>query len=804
LVAAYRVAAPILFALIPAMALAQGEQVAATDDSLTQNQGLQEIVVTAQRKSESLQKAAVPISVVGESDLAMAGVASPDALTATTTSLTAVPAGGSRMSFFMRGVGNFTNNPLFDSAIAFNYDNVYIGRPGGTAGVFYDLQRVEVLKGPQGTLYGRNATGGAINVLPVKPELDHFGGYLSGSYGNYGAYTFEGAINVPVGEEAALRISGNLAKHDGYLSDGTQDEDTKALRVQMLDNLTSTLSVRVAADYAHQGGAGSGSNYFSVASFDPATGTYIQQPTGLARSVGLYDPASQAFRSGVFAFPGGRTLGDLQQGIYNDNDFLGTNAEINWDTGAGHLTFIPAWRYTKQNNITALGGFPAGTQEHDRQYSFELRFVGNRIGMFDYQLGALSYHESNDGRLVADQQMISTSQIYDQTLESWATFARLTANLTDRFRVVGGLRYTHDDKHMVASSDSLVVTCTVATPPFCPAAPLIPFTWQVSDLASIGFPIPPPGGAMPAFNDLGVPTGALLVRPPVAVDQTQKVGKVTWRGATEFDLTPSSLLYVSVETGFRAGGVQPVNGYDTYRPEEVTAYTLGSKNRFLGNRLQANLEAFYWKYKDQQLAAIQADANGQQGFFVKNIGQTTMYGLDVDLVARATQTTTVTAQVEYLHTKYHSFVYYVPAVTPFGASPPPFTTCNVSLPANLFVVNCSGMPAYNAPTWTVNLGAEQIVPLGSHDLTFNLTSQYRSGRWTGFDFQPSQYQGGTWETNAQVSFGPQAGGWLIAGYVRNLENDRFVLTNNASAIGNLNTVIFNAPRTYGLRALVRF
>src|SRR5581483_10087553 len=198
------------------------------------------------------------------------------------------------------------------------------------------------------------------------------------------------------------------------------------------------------------------------------------------------------------------------------------------DTDAGHLTFIPAWRYTKQDNITALGGFPAGTQEHDRQYSFELRFVGNRIDLFDYQLGALSYHESNDGRLVADQQMIATSQKYDQTLESWATFARLTANLTDRTRIVGGMRYTHDDKHMVASSDSLVVACTVSTPPFCPTAPLVPFTWQISDLPSIGFPIPPPGGAIPAFNALGAPSGALLVRPPVAVDRTQKVGKVTW------------------------------------------------------------------------------------------------------------------------------------------------------------------------------------------------------------------------------------------------------------------------------------
>ena len=98
------------------------------------------------------------------------------------------PSGGGAVNYFIRGTGNFVQEPFSDPAIAFNQDNIYIARPFATGGPFYDLERVEVLKGPQGTLYGRNATGGAINVIPEKPSLDHLGGYVSASYGNYNAY----------------------------------------------------------------------------------------------------------------------------------------------------------------------------------------------------------------------------------------------------------------------------------------------------------------------------------------------------------------------------------------------------------------------------------------------------------------------------------------------------------------------------------------------------------------------------------------------------------------------------------------
>ena len=344
---------------------------------------LGDIIVTAQRRSENVQRAAVPIAVISAQGLLKSGVSDPTALGSVVPALSVTPAAAGRPNFFVRGVGNFTVNPLFESAVAFNYDGVYIGYPGSTSGVFYDLERVEVLKGPQGTLYGRNATGGAINVLPVHPKPGELSGYVSGSYGNYDAVNMEGAINVPLGSMGAMRISGNVVNHDGYLTDGTSDEDTRALRVQMLGELTPALTVRVSGDYAHTGGVGPGVSYISAYRYNPASGTYTVIASGLDPSVGFYDPAAQAFRRSLQAGPAGRQLSDISPYPYIRGDFYGADAEIGYKVGAGELTLIPAWRYSYTDNIATSTGFTARTHQKEEQVSVEARFVSKRVGPID-------------------------------------------------------------------------------------------------------------------------------------------------------------------------------------------------------------------------------------------------------------------------------------------------------------------------------------------------------------------------------------------------------------------------------------
>src|SRR6478752_3514064 len=257
--------------------------------------GLGEIIVTAQRVEESSQRAPIAIDVVTPDQLVRQNVIRAEDLARTSPALAATGStGGPTTVFFVRGVGNATVNAYSDPAISFNYDGVYIGRPSSTSGVFYDLQRVEVLKGPQGTLYGRNATGGAINVIPNRPKLNDTSVDFSLGYGNYDWLTGQAAVNLPVGENVAVRVAGSLSQHDGFQSDGTGKQREYAGRVQLYAEPTDQLSLRLAADLSHQGG--SSISGFYLGAVDPIFGAtgfagYKFTPTGFSTQQGLLDPA---------------------------------------------------------------------------------------------------------------------------------------------------------------------------------------------------------------------------------------------------------------------------------------------------------------------------------------------------------------------------------------------------------------------------------------------------------------------------------------------------------------------------------
>lgn len=761
-------------------------------------EGLVEIVVTAQRKQESLQRAGIAIDVVTADSLISSGVTSSTDLGKMVPALNVQQLGGANATFFLRGVGNFTVNGYSDPAIAFNYDGVYLGRPTSTSGVFYDLDRMEVLKGPQGTLYGRNATAGAINILPAPPRLNETSGFVTASYGNYNALNIQGAVNAPLGESTAVRVSANLVDRDGYLSDGSSDEKNEALRLQILSELTEDVTIRLAGDYSHTGGIGPGSIYNGAYAFNRATSRYDFVPSGLSASTGLFDAAAQAYRQTLFLGASGRNAAPLDPDMYQDNSFHGASAEIAWDTGVGMLTIIPAWRSADLDNKFAAPAFIGFIQEKDKQSSLEARFAADRIGIFDTIAGAFFYDESVKGNYTFAQQALNAYQEFTSKTQSYALFSRVTANLSDEFRLIGGARYTEDKKDFDGQADVMIVRCTVtvAGRPSCPTAPLLPVTDSFSELQP-PFIVPPPGQVRPIGT-----TGAILIRATTPVSAGLDKGKVTWRLGAEYDIAPRSMAYASVETGYRSGGFALSAGYETFQPEYITAYTVGMKNRLFNNRLQLNAEAFVWRYRDQQVNHTGVDANGNQGQFTENIGRSVNRGVELDAQWLAGDNTLLSATTQYLDAKYKDFTY----LEPVGATPP-LTGCAYRIsPANAarYEINCAGQPGYQSPKWTLNLAAEQTVPLGDYKIVGTLDTQYKSGRFVSFQFLPEQWVGSTWTSNAQISFGAEDDRWSLAAFVRNIEDDRFAADAPIYNAGSANTYSYTRPRTYGVRGTVKF
>lgn len=763
----------------------------------TSTNELQEIIITAQRRSESLQRAAIAIDVVSGDELTQSGVTSPTQLGSLVPSLTVAGNGASNTIFFVRGAGNF-NSDFADPSIAFNYDGVYIGRLTSLGGLMYDLERIEVLKGPQGTLYGRNATSGAINVLPAKPKLGETSGFVSAGYGNYDAVNLLGAANLAIGSNAALRIAGNWTKHDGYLSDGTSDDDTSAVRVQMLYEFTPDLSVRLAGDYAHTGGKGGGSNYELTYAFNATTGRYDFTPSGFDSSVGVFDPRAQAYRSTLFGATPRRNLGPIDPLLYQDNVSYGFTGDIAWNTAVGKLSVIPAYRFTNLDNSTAVFAGTAWRDQDNDQFSIEARFDGLRVGMFDYLIGAYYFDESVKGGVTIAQDSLDVFQDYESSTKSTAAFGRLTANLSDSLRLVGGVRYTHDEKKFDAVSQVNLIRCLVAA---CPTAPVVAV---VDTPQQLPYPVGAPN------NFAGAPIGAtgatsvLLVTP---VNSGLTANQNTYRAAVEYDLSANSLLYTSYETGFRSGGFSVAFGRETYQPEYITAYTIGSKNRLFANRLQLNLEAFLWKYRDQQVIHTGIDGRGAQAQFTENVGRSTNKGIELETRFLVTPMTVLNANVLYLQAEYDSFVFQQPVGPGPAAVIPPLSGCAVARStsiANAWDVNCSGKPSYNAPDWTVNLGVDHTVPVGDYKLILSADTQYRSSRYVGFDYLPFQLVDSTWQSNAQVAFSPASDSWSVSAYVRNIEDDRQLTNTIVLPAGQLATALTGPPRTYGIRASAKF
>ncbi len=731
---------------------------AAPADQTIGANGLADIVVTAQRRSENLQRTAIPVSAVSGDQLVNAGVSDVNNISKLVPSLVVAQSSGSATNFYIRGIGTFAAAILRENPIAFNFNDVYIASPSAPVGTLYDLERVEVLKGPQGTLYGRNATGGSINIIPVKPSLAGVAGNATVEYGNYDAKKVSAAINLPLGSTVAVRVAGQAVDRDGYMSDGTDDERGAAGRVALLLKPTDRFQATITADYFRQWGKGAGSVLLPSALTPTAP--------DIDDRIGAGDPRSTAELRRRFPTLAGTPTGvDLPRSDgFNHGRYWGVSANLQGDMGFATLTLIGAYRNSHPNYLSYALGYNFRVNERGEQISTEARLTSNGGGPFKYVIGAYYLTEDKQGLNQFNQGPLQFSTFNArQSTESFAGFGQASYALTDALRVVGGIRHTWENK-------SFAVTLTQAS-----------------------FRIPNPT--------------------PVRVRGDLSFGNTTWKAGVEFDAGPRSLLYANVATGFKSGGFVYAAVNNTYQPEKLTAYTIGSKNRFFDNRLQANLEVFYWDYQNQQVNYVGpvqlVPGVYSAGGTTTNAGQARLYGADLELRFQASPRDIVGAEVQYLHSEYRQLNYLQLSAT--GAAPrtacivSPNSSLPITAPARLFNVDCAGRPAINAPRWSVNLAYQHRFPIGDYNLLADVHSRIESGRYLSIEYLPEERQGSYTTTDLMLTLEAPDARWAVSAFVNNVEDDT-VLSSSAGLRPFLNTAyaVLRPPRTYGVRARLKF
>ena len=744
----------------------------AQSDNENAQSGLEVIEITSQHRTENVQKAALAVSAISTKQLEKSGITQPDQLSFLVPALQINKTGGTGNSFYVRGVGTQGTNAFAENAVAFNYDGVYIGRPGSVVGTFFDLERLELLKGPQGTLYGRNATGGAINVISRKPELGYTEGYISGSVGNYNSRQLAGAVNVAVSDNSALHISGQWVSRDGYLSDGYDDEDGKALRVHYLYAPNDKYDVLLSGDYYKAGGKGAGSVLISdgapeiderIGGADPVSIAAFEaaQPTSFFLSRPEFVSTYMDFETFNFY--------DADEGVdyegYQDSTFWGVSATINAHFDSGSLTVIPSYRVAEPDTTFYLPGFPVINQDENKQSSLEVRFASNDTGAIKYVAGAFIYAEDQKSLTWAAPFSFAASlwgpageYVYsDLGTDSQAVFGQMTWSATDNLRFTLGARFTDEEKEMQVRQSPLTLE-----------------TYNLYD-----------------FNN---------TPDTVQAEDERSFSNFTYRAGIEYDVNADSMLYVNYTTGFKSGGFFADSVDNSYEPEEIGALVAGSKNRFMDNQLQLNIEAFYWDYKDQQVTYLGYLPSGAFGSLTRNAGAATMQGAEVDIQYAVSDYGLLKANIQYLDASYDEFIYD-------GAGADTTVTTCATTPdddGTTLVVDCSGKPALNSPEWTLNLGYEHTFELSDGlYLVGSVWHHYETERYLDIGYEDSQKQDAVGVTDLSFTL-DNGGAWTVTVYGNNITDETVLTAAIHRPASTATYAALKAPRTYGVRAKYNF
>jgi iron complex outermembrane receptor protein len=631
-----RVVTPIRLATLTLCAgLGAAAHAQSTDTAVSANDNgkIPEVFVTATKRSTSLQKTPIAITALNAQTLEDNHVQTLLDVVNLVPGFQATGQGDHGVTTMtLRGIGNDSAKTEYaDPEVATFVDGIYSPRPEGATSLLFDLDAIEVLRGPQGTLWGRNSTAGAVNMQTAKPVLGSRAGSFEVGAGDYKRYGMRGAVNVPLGDTTALRIAAVHEQHDGYV-------DYQAFNVPSLADQRAAWKASGGADAAFQPinpnlFVRNGQKY-SAQDQTAVRLSFLWQPSSALRWNIAYERFTdrgtptmnlmqtprpgQDFRSALI---------DTAPSLKRDTDSVRSRLEYQLNPDL-QLSYIAGWsKFDGSSTFDQDAGADLPTsfstggnhQENNTVYSHytnyshevELQSLGSRT--VDWQLGL--YYGAEDNGIRFDIPIMNGTQQGTvgwqgsfiqpkETVKSSAAFGQATWNLSSQLHLTGGVRYTHDKRTNEGGNG---------------------YTWNY-DASVPQVPVNPnidPTKPGQGYN-------------PNNPSNTGEYNGHKWTGLARvgYDIGRSNMVYASVSTGYKSGGLQ--DGGRPYGDETLTNYEVGSKSSFLGGKLQVNNAIFYEKFRGFQFSSPVTNADGTRGLATSNAEGAKIYGLESEITAKIT------------------------------------------------------------------------------------------------------------------------------------------------------------------------
>jgi len=748
------VALPAVAAVVDSQAIPAGTATETAGNSGARSQDtpeLGEVIVTAQHVHSTESRTPIAMDVISGEALRKQGLVTVADLNGYAQNLN-VQENFNGVQLTIRGVTNSNGSTLDDPAISFMLDGIYIPRQTTPMYLgFYDINRIEVLRGPQGTLWGRNTTGGVVNVITNSPDLKSLQYSGSMSVGNYGATNEQFMLNVPVTGNFALRAAISYDRRNTYLTKTPSDpyslnpaKGDLSGRLSALWKINDDITLNVKADYANM------DNVFFE--WVPVTNFYHSPNT--ANPIYNYENTVY-YDGGTSAQLDTNGFRQYWQGGTSAHTW-GISPQLDWNFGPLKMTYLSAYRdqdehYRYEVPLTPTYAMPNIYISSDEENSQELRFATQGTGPLQAQFGLYYFREA----------LYDNWSIYDfpdilhfgylavgsepQVNTSKAAFAQATYSVLPSLRLTAGLRESHDEKSYFSES----------------VRNLQPFSDPATNFST------------PSFADIAY-------------------SKLTWRGGVEYDLSPGTMLYATVSTGYKAGGVNSGCLQGTtrngilctgslalpasvlfYKPETLTSYEAGIKSRLDDDRIYVTLDGFHYNYDNIQLETLQ-DVQGIYIDATTNAARASVNGVELNGTWRPSLRNKLDLGLTYLGTAYGD--YY-----PLGVGNPP---------------NYKGKPLDDSPQYTVNVGYTYTQPLRIGGNVAMSVHSYFSDSYLLSDVAvPVQYRQPAFHiTDVNATYNFPGDNWYVEAYARNLEN-KIVVVNADPAL-----VVPSAPRTYGFTA----